>query len=354
MKNTDSQNFVVYAPTRADLAGGTVDLWPLYTFFDKGKTINVALDLRAKISFSVSASDKNSVSIEGMNQEVASFSNPLDVESLKILPASCQFPAHIVSCFLRDFEPVTPLKLSLKIESEAPPRSGLGGSSTLCVAITRGLGRIYNQFTNEIWRWEMLHWVKDVEAGFLKVPTGTQDYLAALFGGANCFESRHGIIKQNPYSEKVVSELSERMVVLYSGEMHHSGLSNWEVYKGAVEGKQGVLSGFVKINAIATEMDKVLRSKSISWNEVGKLISDEWNVRRDTFQVHTPKLDEIVDFVKKQSVLGVKVCGAAQGGCLLALVAPESRKSLSDSCARHGIKVLKTDPYLQGVHVEKA
>lgn len=352
MKNA-SQSFVVYAPTRADLAGGTVDLWPLYTFFDHGKTINVALDLRAKVSFSAAPSDKNNISIEGMNKEVASFSNPLDVESLKILPSSCQFPAHIVSCFLRDFD-VDPVQLSIKFESEAPPRSGLGGSSTLCVALTRGLGRIFNQFTNEIWRWEMLHWVKDVEAGFLKVPTGTQDYLAALFGSANSFESRHGVIKQNPYSEKVVSELSERMIILYSGEMHHSGLSNWEVYKGAIEGKQGIISGFQKINAIATEMDRLLRGKSISWKDVGKLISDEWSVRRDTFQVNTPTLDEIVDFVSKQNILGVKVCGAAAGGCLLTLVEPENRKTVSDACARKGIKVLKTDPYLQGVHVEKS
>ena len=79
----------------------------------------------------------------------------------------------------------------------------------------------------------------------------------------------------------------------------------------------------------------------------------EWLVRRDTFQVNTPKLDEIVNFVSKQTVLGVKVCGAAQGGCLLTLVDPNLRKALSDACARHGIRVLKTDPYLQGVHVEK-
>src|SRR5688572_18893874 len=33
------------SPTRVDLAGGTLDCWPLYLFLDNPLTINVAIDI---------------------------------------------------------------------------------------------------------------------------------------------------------------------------------------------------------------------------------------------------------------------------------------------------------------------
>ena len=36
------------APTRIDLAGGTIDIWPLYLFHDGAQTLNAAISLRAR------------------------------------------------------------------------------------------------------------------------------------------------------------------------------------------------------------------------------------------------------------------------------------------------------------------
>ena len=35
------------APTRIDLAGGTIDIWPIYLFHDGACTLNAAISLRA-------------------------------------------------------------------------------------------------------------------------------------------------------------------------------------------------------------------------------------------------------------------------------------------------------------------
>ena len=35
------------APTRIDLAGGTLDIWPLYLFHEQAQTLNAAISLRA-------------------------------------------------------------------------------------------------------------------------------------------------------------------------------------------------------------------------------------------------------------------------------------------------------------------
>jgi galactokinase/mevalonate kinase-like predicted kinase len=41
------KNVSVRVPVRVDLAGGTLDLWPLYLFHPGARTINVAVSLYA-------------------------------------------------------------------------------------------------------------------------------------------------------------------------------------------------------------------------------------------------------------------------------------------------------------------
>ena len=46
------------APTRIDLAGGTVDLWPLYLFHPDAVTVNAAIDLCQGTELGVRAEDQ--------------------------------------------------------------------------------------------------------------------------------------------------------------------------------------------------------------------------------------------------------------------------------------------------------
>src|SRR6187397_3692240 len=42
-----SVTFTTSAPTRIDLAGGTIDIWPLYLFHPGAQTLNAAISIRA-------------------------------------------------------------------------------------------------------------------------------------------------------------------------------------------------------------------------------------------------------------------------------------------------------------------
>ena len=50
------------APTRIDLAGGTIDIWPLYLFHAGAQTLNAAISIRAFAS--VQARDDGRLAIE--------------------------------------------------------------------------------------------------------------------------------------------------------------------------------------------------------------------------------------------------------------------------------------------------
>lgn len=346
------KKFVVSAPTRADLAGGTLDLWPLYCLFGSAKTLNVSIDLKAICTFEYQESKNLLIKIENTQGISFSFTEIELKNGLESVPKEIRFPVAIVNRFLSQSSLKKDFHLKIKIETQAPVGSGLGGSSTLCVALLKGLGHIAGQFQSTDWQWRIMEWARDIEAEYLKTPTGTQDYLGAIFGSLSCFNYELGQLSRQTFSPQVVADLESRMLVLFSGEMHHSGLSNWDVFKRAMEGDAKVLSGLKAIRQIAEVVDYELKRPQVDWFNVGVLLSNEWKTRKETLGVHTDRLDQIITFLNSQNVLGVKVCGAAQGGSLLVLTEPSNQKSVANACQAHGIQVLPARISSAGVEVK--
>ena len=56
------------APTRVDLAGGTIDIWPLYLFHPGAMTVNFALSLLASVR--IETRDDNRVILESRDRGV--------------------------------------------------------------------------------------------------------------------------------------------------------------------------------------------------------------------------------------------------------------------------------------------
>ena len=347
LKTTDK--FRVIAPARADLAGGTLDLWPLYCLIPNSLTLNIALDLFASVDFEVLESSTFKINLKNPRDSFQHTGFNFAIESI---PESLKFPAFVIKNFF-EAQGVTPaLELRVQVNSSIPIGSGLGGSSTLLVALGRGLCRVATDFAEQGWQWRFLDWAKDTEAAFLKVPTGTQDYLAALFGGLHGYEHRLGKIEQSSFHPQVFQELNQRIVVVFSGEKHHSGLSNWEVYKKAVEGDSQVLTGLSEIAGVARNLEREFQKENIQWSEVGKCLDNEWVLRRKTFNVSTPTLEQVIRELRNFDILGLKVCGAAQGGSLLALVEPQKRPTVVEKIKKAGLQVVSTQATQSGVSIQ--
>ena len=345
------ESFRVTAPSRADLAGGTLDIWPLYCMTGSAKTINIALDLCASATFEIGPSPSFVCDVVAGAGQPVTLREPLSLENTRGLAAPYRFPVAVITHYLLQ-KPELPAKhVRISLDTSVPPQSGLGGSSTLCVAIARGLARVFGDFVELGWQFKMLEWVRDVEASYLGMLTGNQDYLAALFGGVNCYLSTIGHIEKIPYADDVFNGFAERALILFSGEMHHSGASNWEIIKSAIERNPDTLSGISAIAKIADQLDAELQSGNLSWKHIGQYLNEEWHARKSLFRVHTKRLDEIIQFLGQQKVLGAKVCGAAAGGSLLALVEPEARDRLAQECEKHGIRALRARCVRQGVTV---
>ncbi|NBW99028.1 hypothetical protein EBR03_05600 [bacterium] len=345
--------FTVQAPSRADLAGGTLDLWPLYCLVPEAQTINVALDLYASVDFEVYESAQFKLHVSAGEQQFSLYES-WKLGALSAVPAVLQFPVFSTLTFLNLHQKKPALAINISIRSAVPMGSGLGGSSTLLVALGRGLCRITRDFSEQGWQWKFLDWAKDTEAAFLKVPTGTQDYLAAIFGGFQSYRFQPGKISQTPMSARAFQELNERLLIVFSGQRHHSGLSNWEVYKKAIEGDTKVLGGLNELAQVAKKVERGLYQESIDWNQLGQLMEEEWSVRKRTFQVSTPELEQVIDTVRSTGVLGVKVCGAAQGGSLLVLVEPPQKNQIKSRLQQQKLQVLSASTTYRGVSISES
>src|SRR5574341_354716 len=125
-------SFHAWAPTRIDLAGGTLDLWPLYLFHPGALTVNVAITRYAH-AVAEPRRDKRIVLISRDSNQREEFA------SLAALKRKRRYRLPLLAELVAHFAPSK--GLSLTTWSEAPAGAGLGGSSAMAVAVCAALSR---------------------------------------------------------------------------------------------------------------------------------------------------------------------------------------------------------------------
>jgi D-glycero-alpha-D-manno-heptose-7-phosphate kinase len=313
------------APARVDLAGGTVDIWPLYLFHSGAQTVNLAIRCYASCVIETRADRR--IVLVSQDQEIReSYESLIDL-SLK----TSALP--LVRELVLFFEPRR--GVTIKTTSQVPAGAGLGGSSALNIALCGGLARVTGK---RYTRTQLLEIAKNVEAVVIRVPTGWQDYFPALYGAANAVHlERDGVKRERlPLS---FSDLEKRFVLCYTGQPRNSAINNWEVMKAHIDGDPKVRRNFDEIVTIASQMREALLAND--WNDVAELLALEWENRKRNFEgISTPKIDKMIEQTAKQGTLAAKVCGAGGGGCVVFLVAPGTRAAVERMLARLGGQII--------------
>ncbi|HOK47945.1 MAG TPA: hypothetical protein PLK67_18510, partial [Bryobacteraceae bacterium] len=249
------------APCRVDLAGGTLDIWPLYLYHSHAVTVNVAINRYATCVLETRDDDRIVLSSKDLKGEE-------EFESLDALRSATKYRLPLAAYLVRFFAPKT--GLTLRTDSEAPAGAGIAGSSTLIIATVSALNRL----TGAGYKLEQLREIsQNIEAQIIRVPTGSQDYYPAMYGGVSAIElGPAGIVrKQIPVD---LEDFNERIVLAYTGVPRNSGINNWEVTKAHIDGDRKVHRNFDRIAAIANAMRGALEKSD--WPEVGRLLREEW------------------------------------------------------------------------------
>jgi D-glycero-alpha-D-manno-heptose-7-phosphate kinase len=309
------------APTRIDLAGGTLDIWPLYLFHDGAQTLNAAISLRASCDLR-SRSDRRLVIVSEDSQqrvEVDHWSQLREGHDLRLL-------GRILHYFRAE-------GIELTTRSDSPVGAGIAGSSALNIAVCGALNAWSggHRKPDEIFQIAM-----NVEAQAIDVPTGVQDYRPAYYGGISAVELGVNGIRRVALDVKP-EELQSRLALAYTNASRNSGINNWDVTKRHIDGDAGVQLSFARIRDIAAAMRAALERRD--WTEVGRQIGAEWENRKKLAPgVTTPEIDSMLEAAQRAGAISGKVCGAGGGGCLFCFAEPGAipavRKALADSGAR--------------------
>jgi D-glycero-alpha-D-manno-heptose-7-phosphate kinase len=323
------------APTRIDLAGGTLDIWPLYLFHDEAQTINAAISLRAHCAILPRAQRGLTIVSQDTNRrvDVTHWSELRENHELRLL-------GRLLHYFKAD-------ALEVRTRSESPVGAGIAGSSALNIAICSALSAWRGQTRSHD---QLMQIAMNVEAQAIDVPTGVQDYRPAVYGGISAVElDVDGIRRiQLPVA---APELQQRLVLAYTGASRNSGINNWEVTKRHIDGDRDVQQRFSRIRDIARAMRGALERGE--WTEVGRQIAEEWENRKGLAPgVTTPAIDGMLGAARAAGAYGGKVCGAGGGGCLFCLGEPDRIPAIRSAIAASGGRLLDFHIESDGLRVE--
>ncbi len=325
------------APCRVDLAGGTLDIWPLYLFHTNAVTVNFAVNRYTSCVLET----RSDSAIVLRSRDLARAETFASLDELRAAKKyRLALLAHVVKFFAPD------RGIDLSTDSEAPAGAGISGSSSLIITIASALNRL----TRSGYSIEKIREIsQNVEAQIIRVPTGCQDYYPAMYGGISAIELNEAGIQRKAVALDP-EELNSRFVLAYTGEPRNSGINNWEVMKAHIDNDRAVYRNFDRIAAIANAMRTAL--ENADWLETARLLREEWNHRKKNAPgISTPLIDRLIASTRRAGSTGAKVCGAGGGGCVFFLVEPDARDRVAAVIEEEGATVLPTRVATKGVKV---
>ncbi len=314
----------VVVPNRVDLAGGTLDIYPLYLLVPGAMTVNAAIRISSIVSVRPVRGPSRLVSGSSSRRSEA--------------PDTHGFPTRgehgLVAAALRRFPPRAGIEL--RFRNEAPVGSGIGASSSLLVAVMLAMNSLSGG--RRTWR-EAAREAMEIEGAYLRNPTGTQDHIAALRGGIQGIQYLPGraeterIGPGSPAGRK----LAAHGFLAGTGKSHFSAGLNWRMIRGAIDGNPAVLARFRGIAAAARDAWEAVSGGEI--HRLGKAVDREWAIRRTLARgISTRAVDGLFSSPAfRGRVAGAKLCGAGGGGMVFGLLRdPGDREEVERMLARRG------------------
>ncbi len=306
---TDLSEFLTHnnvhssAPTRLPCGGSTDHrLAGLVCRSWLPATVNIAIDLRAKITLRPYDAGRVFVDMEGVGtKELVPPQLPLKGPFALVSALVCHFGVHGVH---------------IEIRTDFPYQSGLGGSGAVSVAL---IGALHFALNGECPLEEnypsivqLAHNIEDSLFG----NTGMQDQAAALFGGVNLWEWEYSDVLR--FSRREIlsdpSHLEDHILLAYPGRPHPQSRKGSRILDSFKE--NGALATFASISELARQFAGHLETGDL--RSAGAAVTAEYHLRSTLIRVARTKDLNLIE-AAGDSNCGVGVTGHGGGGCIWAI-----------------------------------
>jgi D-glycero-alpha-D-manno-heptose-7-phosphate kinase len=201
------------------------------------------------------------------------------------------------------------------VQSDAPAGSGLGGSSSLTLALIGTLAELTGAALDHYQLAELAYEVERVDLG---MKGGKQDQYGIAFGGFNFIEFAREEIVVHPLRipPELLRDIECHLLLCYTGRTRLSAGLISRQEELVREKRPETLAGLARLRTLCYEMRNALLRGRLG--DFAELLNEEWRQKvAANPHVTTPAIDEMLAVARQNGALGGKLLGAGAGGYLL-------------------------------------
>ena len=304
------------APLRIGIAGGGTDVSPYCDDFG-GSILNACINMYAYATIK----PRNDGQIEFRCEDRKEYEKYNSDISIPI-DGKFDLLKGVYNRLVKDYIK-KPLSFTLTTYVDAPAGSGLGSSSTLCVAIVKAFQEWLNLPLGE---YDLAKLAYSIEREDLKMAGGKQDQYAAAFGGFNFMEFNGDKVLVNPLriKKEYVNELEFNMLLYYTGTSRLSAKIIESQAENAKNKNEKAIEAMHKLKKQSYDMKEALLTGQMY--KIGELLNDGWeNKKKMSSSISNPVIDNIYKTAINAGASGGKISGAGGGGFFMFYCPDNSR-----------------------------
>ena len=224
------------------------------------------------------------------------------------------------------------------LHCDAPPGSGLGGSSTVIVSI---IGAVAEWLGEPMSQYDIARLAYVLEREELGLLGGKQDQYSAVFGGFNFIEFKKDDTVVTPLRIKsdILSELHYHMLLCYTGKTRDSANIIENQQKGYTSGERQVVEALDNAKRIAGETKEALMKGEVM--RIGELLNESWQHKKQfTAKVTNPRIDAIYETAMRNGAIGGKISGAGGGGYMFFLCEYDQKHMVAKELRKLGVEMV--------------
>jgi D-glycero-alpha-D-manno-heptose-7-phosphate kinase len=215
--------------------------------------------------------------------------------------------------------------LDITHHGDLPNRTGIGSSSSFTVSLIHGLSTLKNE---QITKRDLARKAIYLEQNILRESVGSQDQVAAAFGGFNRIEfgGYTGFTVLSLHIKKEILQELESWVQLFFTEKLRNSFDIAEKKITNISSKKIDLN---IMKDLTHEAERVLFEHRIY--DFANLLNDQWKLKKSMeSSITNTEIDDIYDKGIQAGAVGGKLLGAGGGGFILFLTPPHMQKKVAE------------------------
>ncbi len=319
----DGQHYRAKAPLRIGLVGGGTDVNP-YASLKGGMVFNTTINKYAYCTITPTGDSSMSIhSTDYGKYEAALDGGPLPLDG----------NMDIIKAVTNHFNITDGFKMFL--QSEAPPGSGLGGSSAVIVSVIaavcewKGIGMTGSEMA------QLAYYLEREKIG---LKGGKQDQYASVFGGFNVmkFDANGVDVNRVRIRPNTIDELQYRSILCYTGQSRESAtIIDSQVKKFNSGQNEDALDA---AKALVLEMSNAMERGNI--RRAGEILDESWRIKKQfSDKITNPRIDEMYNTAKANGAIGGKVSGAGGGGFMYFICDYDTKYKVAKELQKLGARV---------------